>query len=201
MTRTTLYKAHYFGMLLLAVALALAALIYFRFSGVSLVLVFIALLIPGRVLGFYWRDLLRGLRLLNARQFAESKRHSELFLEDVRRRPWIKHLVWLGSSAYSHDPEVLALNNLGAAELGLGEIDSAKTHLNEAIRMDGLCPLPFFNLGVLHANNDEPEEAERCFAQAARLGYANSLSDKIVRASQTRFARTDGAGVSSRQSQ
>ena len=28
------------------------------------------LLLPSRVLGFFWRDLLRGLRLLKARRFA-----------------------------------------------------------------------------------------------------------------------------------
>jgi tetratricopeptide (TPR) repeat protein len=196
MTRTTLYKAHYFGVLCVGGAIALAALTYFRFSAISIVLVLVAGLIPGRVLAFFWRDLLRGLRLLNARQFTESKRHSELFLREVRSRPWIKNLVWLGSSAYSHDPEVLALNNLGAAELNLGEIESAKQHLNQAIEMDSKCPLPFFNLGVLHAGGGEGEEAERCFQQAARLGYVNGLSDKLVRAAQARFASTDGGGIS-----
>ena len=196
MTRTTLFKAHYFGMFCLAGALALGVLTYFRFSAISIVIVFVAMLIPGRVLGFYWRDLLRGLRLLNVRQFAESKRHSELFLEKVRSQPWIKHLVWLGSSTYSLDPEVLALNNLGAAELKLGELEAAKLHLTQAIQLDGKCPLPFFNLGILHSNLADPEEAVRCFEEAARLGYANELSDKLVRASQTRFANTDGAGLS-----
>ena len=196
MTRTTLYKAHYFSILCLAGTVALAALFYFRFSAISILLILVALLIPGRILGFYWGDLLRGLRLLNARQFAESKRHSQRFLEKVRRQPWLKHLVWLWSSTYSHDPEVLALNNLGAAELNMGETEAAKLHLSEAIRLDGKCPLPFFNLGVLHANIGEPEEAKRCFEQAARLGYSNSLSDKLVRAAQTRFAHTDGGGLS-----
>lgn len=196
MTRTTLYKAHYFAMMIGAGTLALAVVTYFQFSPVAIVLVFMALLVPGRILGFFWRDLLRGLRLLNARQFAESKRHSERFLEKVRKSPWIKNLVWLSSSTYSHDPEVLALNNLGAAEVQLGQMEVAKANLQKAIELDPKCPLPFVNLGVLHESNGEAEEAIRCFQQAARLGYANRLSDRIVRASQTQFAGRDGAGIS-----
>jgi tetratricopeptide (TPR) repeat protein len=196
MTRTTLYKAHYFIVLFLAAAAALAALAYFRFSPLAIVLIFIALFVPGRILGFFWRDLLRGLRLLNAREFSESKRHSELFLAQVRSQPWIKNLVWLGSSTYSHDPEVLALNNLGAAELNLGERESAEAHFKKAIELDNQCPLPFVNLSILYEQSGNAEEATRCIESAIRLGYGNGVSDKIIRASQTRFANSDGTGAS-----
>ncbi len=110
----------------------------------------------------------------------------------VRKEPWIKHLIWLGTSSYSRDPEVLALNNLGAAEHGLGEDDAARRHLNEAVALDPLCPLPFLNLGVIAAHKGEMAEAERCFAESRRLGLHNDLSDRIVRASQARYAEREG---------
>jgi tetratricopeptide (TPR) repeat protein len=192
MTRTTLYKGVYFAMFGGAGALALAVLVHFQFSPVAIAIVLVAMLVPGRILGFFWRDLLRGLRLLNARNYAESKICSEWFLVEVRAKPWIRYLIWLGSSSYSRNPEVLALNNLGAAEMNLGEPDSARAHLKQAIAIDPLCPLPFYNLGALSKAEGNLDEAERCFAQAARLGYTRGISDKIVSASQTRFANTDG---------
>lgn len=196
MTRTTFYKAQYFATILGVGSIALLILIRYRFSAISILLTLFLLMVPGRILGFYWRNLLRGLRLLNARQFEESRRHSELFLEELRQRPYLKYFVWLGSSTYSRNPKVLALNNLGAAESGLGRFDAAKSHLEMAIDIDPKCPLPFFNMGIIHAKAGELEKATRHFEEAARLGYTNSLSDKIVRGSQNRFARTSGTGAS-----
>jgi hypothetical protein len=98
MTRTALYKGVYFASIAAVGALALAALVHFRFSPAAVATVCVAPLIPGRVLGFFWRDLLAGLRLLNRRDYPASKQRSGRFLEEVRRRPWIKHLIWLGSA-------------------------------------------------------------------------------------------------------
>jgi len=86
----------------------------------------------------------------------------------------------------------MALNNLGAAEIRLGEVDPGRGHLDQAIRLDPLCPLPFYNLGLLAEAEGDAEEAGRCFATAARLGYARGRSDGIVIRSQTRFAERSG---------
>lgn len=192
MTRTARYRLVYFLTVSGGVLILLGAIGYFHFSLSALAVVVILSLVPGRILGFFWRDLLRGLRLLNARRYEESKRSSEQFLAVVRGRPWIKHLVWLGSSSYSRDPEVLALNNLGAAEIGLGEMVAGRQHLYRAIELDGLCPLPFYNLGVLSSRAGDSEEAARFFLEARRLGYAEGIADRIVMSSQKRFAITDG---------
>ncbi|HEY2068536.1 MAG TPA: tetratricopeptide repeat protein [Rhizomicrobium sp.] len=192
MSRTARYKIVYFTMLFGGAVLAGAAFVVFRLSPLAVVTVLIGALIPGRILGFFWRDLLKGLRLLNAREYPESKRSSERFLVEVHKRPWIRKLIWLGASTYSRDPEVIALNNLGAAEMQLGEHDAARRHLNQAIALDPLCPLPFVTLGIMARQAGDSAEAARCFAEARRLGYAHGLLDRIVRASQTRFAETDG---------
>ena len=196
MSRTSLYKIQYFAIVAALGVLTALVFWWFDFSPTSVAVAVVLLILPGRVLGFVWRDLLRGLRLLNARRFAESRRHSILFLEAVRRRPYLKNFVWLGSSSYSRDPEVLALNNLGAAELALGEVVAARSHLEAAIQSDPHCPLPHFNMGILFVGQNDLSEAERCFRHAASLGYTNDLSDRIIRAAQNRFARSDGAGTS-----
>ena len=192
MTRTTVYKAVYIGVVFgFGPALGVVAIL----SGAPpqiLLPLFLLLLVPGRILGFFWRDLLTGLRLLRQKNYAKSKVYSERFLYKVRKSPWLKHLIWLGTSSYSRDPEVLALNNLGAAEIELGEHDVAKAHLKEAIALDPKCPLPFRNMGVLCLHTGTRASAQPWFEQSVALGYTGGLSDKIVKAAQSRFAATDG---------
>jgi len=171
MSRTAIYKGIYFGLIAGLVAIVLWVVVRFRVAAPGLFLLALALLIPGRIVGFYWRDLVQGLRLLKAGKFAQSKVRSESCLAQLQARPWIRRLIWLSWSSYSRNPEVLALNNLGAAETRLGEFDSARGHLERAIELDDGCPMPYFNLGVLSAASGKAEEAEHWFADAARRGY------------------------------
>jgi len=196
MSRTNFYRALYFAEVIGGAALFLAAIFHFQLSPVKVALLVVCLLIPGRVLGFFWRDLLRGLRLLKAKEFAESKRHSELFLATVRRKPWLKKLIWLGSGTYSRDAEAMVLSNLGAAEIALGELTAARGHLEESMAIDKQNPLPPFNMGVLLRAAGHPEEAISWFQEARRLGYSKSVIARIVESSQTRFANMDGRGRS-----
>jgi len=195
MTRTARYKAVYFGMLALGACSAAALVWYFGPSLPVFLAVILLLLVPGRVLGYFWRDLLRGLRLLNLREYAASKRCSESFLAYYEQQPWIRHLIWLGSGTYSRNPKAMALNNLGAAEIPLGETEAARLHLYKSIEIDPLNPLPFHNLSVLAKAQGDVQEAARCFEQAKALGFTRGVSDAIVRSSQNRFATLDGRGT------
>lgn len=194
MSRTTLYSGLYLAVVAAASAAALALLAVLDYSPVALAVVFAVLLTPGRVLGYFWRDLFRGLRRLNAGDFAQAKLHSERFIEQVRRRPWLKRLIWLGGSRYSRDPEVLALNNLGVAEIRLGEREAGRGHLDEAITRDPHCPLPYLNIGMLLEDTGQADEARPWFDQAARLGYRGGISDWAFRKAQARFAAAEGKG-------
>jgi hypothetical protein len=109
MSRTTLYKGLYFGIVGVGAVAVLCAIVLFQLSPLSIAAIIVLLLIPGRILGYFWRDLLRGLRLLKEKRYAESKRHSEIFLLQVKQRPWLKKLIWLGSGSYSREPGCLAL--------------------------------------------------------------------------------------------
>jgi tetratricopeptide (TPR) repeat protein len=195
-SRTSIYKGYYFGMLAAVAALSLWIVFHFHLTILGVLLLALALLAPGRILGFFWRDLLRGLRFLQEKRYVESKRHSQLFLVEVKKRPWLKKLIWLGSGSYSRDPEALALNNLGAAELKLGELDLAREHLNASIAVDSLNPLPYFNLGSVHSMLGDKEAAAHYYDKAVSLGFSRSIVDKIVMASQRRFAQDEGQGHS-----
>ena len=90
----------------------------------------------------------------------------------------------------------MALNNLGAAEIGLGEMDAAKVHLEEALAEDPQSPLPVFNLAVWHRKMGLDADASFWLLRSRQLGYSASTIDRLVRSSQTRFAALDGAGTS-----
>ena len=171
MSRTAIYRSRYFGFLAAYVAIALWVVIHFDIAPLAIFIAAGTLLIPGRILSFYWRDLLQGLRLLKEGKFVQSKARSESFLSQLQAQPWIRRLIWISGSPYSRNPEVWALNNLGAAEMRLGEIDLARQHLQRAIELDSECPLPYFNMGILLVTNGKDSEAEEWFAAAAKRGY------------------------------
>lgn len=132
---------------------------------------------------------------LNQRDYQMSKVHSERFLAQLRERPWLRRLVWLGTSSYSLSAEVLALNNLGAAELALGEFDAAREHLNQAIALDPQCPMPYKNMGALILRTASTAEASPWLEKAAALGLRGDLSDRMVMSSQRRNAELSTVGA------
>lgn len=194
-SRTARRKFRYFALIIFGCGALLWCTWRYRLHGATLVLIVLALLVPGRVLGYFWRDLLTGLRLLRERQFAQSARHSKKFLEDIDRRPWIQHLTWLGSGTYSRNAKAMALNNLGAAEIFLGEFAAARDHLEQSSRLDDENPLPYLNLGKLMLILDDKARSRECLEQAKRRGYTNSLGDRLVRSAQSRFAFLEGRGA------
>jgi Flp pilus assembly protein TadD len=107
----------------------------------------------------------------------------------------MKHLIWLAGGAYSRDPEVLALNNLGAAEFLLGEWQWARKHLDRAIELDDQCPLPYYNIAALLDAAGDHAQAAQWFGEAKRRGLTGGKSDKFFMAAQARFAESDGRGA------
>jgi hypothetical protein len=102
-SRTTRRKIYRFLTISIGTALLLGVILRFHLSIGPIALLVLALLIPGRILGFFWRDQLAGLRLLNERRFQESAQCSSRFLDLLGRRPWIRHLNWLGGGcAFEH---------------------------------------------------------------------------------------------------
>jgi ATP-dependent Clp protease adaptor protein ClpS len=195
MTRTLLYKVIYAAMLIGGFVVGIWSANHFHTSAapVLFAVVIVAMLIPGRVLGYFWSDLLAGLKLLRRKDYASSKRHSERFIADLQRKPWLKNLIWLGSGVYTRDPLVMALNNLGAAEIGLNNFEAARSHLDRAIALDPDCPLPYQNIGMLYLKSGGTwTEATFWSEQAKARGYSGGLSDRLAGAFQSFFALTGG---------
>jgi len=198
-TRTGAYKSIHFsilggGLFLIGVA-ALTNRNGHGTLALTAILAVALLLLPGRVLAYFWSDLLAGLYHLNQRNYLASKEHSERFLAQLHDKPWLRKMIWLGTSTYSRDAEVLARNNLGAAMMKLGEVDPAKEQLSRAIALDPQCPLPYRNMGVLILNLATYAEAMPWFEKATEMGLKYDWTDGLVIASQRRNAAFSTIGV------
>jgi ATP-dependent Clp protease adapter protein ClpS len=199
MTRTDALKGVYVARVVGLVAFGLGAVVAGRRGAIIPATVFgvlfLALLLSGQVQAFFWSELLAGLHELNRRDYPASKAHCERFLSQLRDRPWLKRLIWLGTSSYSLSAEAMALNNLGAAELGMGEVDAARAHLNQAIAKDPKCPLPYENMGRLVLHTGSSEDALPWLEKATALGLRGDWSDRAARASQRNNAELSTAGA------
>jgi len=199
MTRTDtlkgVYVARLAGLIVAGIGVAVAGRSGAAIPAMSLGALFAALLLSGRVQAHFWSELLSGLHTLNLRDYQVSKVHSERFLAQLRERPWLRQLIWLGTSSYTLNVEVLALNNLGAAEMALGEFKTARAHLNQAIALDPQCPLPYKNMGALILRTASTAEANPWLQKAVALGLRGDLSDRVVMSSQRRNAELSTTGA------
>lgn len=193
MSRTALLKLAYPVVLALLLA-GCIALMTVGDGGWGLLAVALVLLVPGRVQGAVYRDFFRGRRLLAEGRFAESVACSERFLEKIRRRPGIRHLVWLQWTVYTPSMEAMTLNNLGAAHFNLGNADQAERYLAEALRVDPRYAMPHYNLALIAAVSGDHAEAERRLAEARRLGLTGGRVDQAIQHAGSGLACVEGRG-------
>jgi tetratricopeptide (TPR) repeat protein len=189
-TRVARRKLLWFGGL---VALMAGAAVMFRLMEGPFAIFAAALvaLIPGRIQRTFYRDLFASRRTMSHGRYAESAEHSRRFLADIRERPGLKRLMWIAWPGRTVDAEAMALNNLGGAQVELGEWDAASRHLEEAIRIDPEYSIPRFNLALIAAVSGDRATAERLLGEARAKGYAPGSIDALMRHAdelRTRFA-------------
>ena len=193
MTRATKYRAIYWC-LVLAVSIVVFAIGMAWGDRTNIlpvlapVVLAIGMALPEPLLLFLWRDLRAGMRLWKQKDHAGSKLRSERFVAKVRKAQWLKHVGWLAKGSYSGDPEALALNYLGSAEIRLGAYEAAQGHFEEAIALEPEDPLPYRNIGIARLLAGNPDEAISWLEKAEALGLRDASSDRLMKAAQSRFA-------------
>lgn len=196
MNRTRRYKLGY-----LVAICTVGALAWWLFASMgqtttAFLLVVVVLIVPGRFVGYFYRDLFRARRLLEAGRVEESAEHSRLFIEYVRRHPRLKRLIWLSWPIYTPDPEAMAWNNLGIARLQTGNFASASEAFRTALELDPEYPLPHYNQAMERTLAGDQVGAARCLEQAIRLGYRRTTIDQVLHAAAAVLARLEGQGIS-----
>lgn len=196
MSRTSWRKWQY-GVVFCAAALLGVALAW-RFRNQPAVLFLLAglFLIPGRVSGFLWRDLYRGRRLHDLGQFEDSIQASRRFLKCLGERSHLRRYWWFAWAVYTRDPKAMALNNLGAAQLELGQLTDAEQSFRQALECDPDNPLPHYNLAVLSSLRQDLVAMREHAHSAVRLGYFRNSADRVIEAASQMLARIEGRGHS-----
>lgn len=180
MTRVARRKLLWFGGLIVLMAAA-AAMFRLMDGPFAIFAAALVALIPGRIQRTFYRDLFAARRTMSQGRYAESAEHSRRFLADLREQPGLKRLMWIAWPGRTVDAEAMALNNLGGAQVELGEWDAASRHLTEAIRLDPEYSVPRFNLALIAAVRGDRATAERLLGEARAMGYARGSIDALMR--------------------
>lgn len=189
MNRTIFFKIAYFCI----ISLTLPIIFYLTKGNLSistLLLLTLVCLIPGRLAGYFWRDLIVGRRLMNRENWSESVPHLVRFIRKMRQHQWLNILIWFNPSLYTTSALAMGLNNLGVAYLRLGEIDEAQRHLLEALKIDQLYPMPHYNLAIIEFLRGNMYQGEHHLAESKRLGFTGGKIDRALD-----YVKTIRAGI------
>jgi tetratricopeptide (TPR) repeat protein len=199
MSRTSWYKLQYVAAIASALVTAMPVVWYVLESpmppmrrAVVLVGLGMVYMIPGRVSGYYWRDLYRARRLQDARQPDAAIACLERFIALMHERPRLRRLWCCDWSVYTRDPVVMALNNIGAARIDLDQLTEAEAALKQAIAIDRLFPVAYFNLAVLCKLRGEEGRMGRYAQAAVLLGYRRDAVDRTIDAAAAALAQIEG---------
>ena len=186
--------------MVLGVAAVFATAVVWRFWHQPAVMFLLAglFLIPGRVSGWLWRDLYRSLRLHDVGQFEAAIQASQAFLDRLGQQPHLRRYWWLAWAVYTRDPMAIALNNLGASQLELGQLADAEESLRRALACDPEYPIPHYNLAVLSSLRQDPVAMQEHANTAIRLGYVRNAADRAIATAGRMLASMEGRGQTNR---
>ena len=194
MSRVTRYKIGYV-IALLALAGCVIALARLVEPGPWLVAtIVLVLIVPGRVQGLLFRDLFRVRRDLDRNSAESALTHFNSFLSTIKAQPWRKPALWLSWSLYTPNVEAMTRNNIGSAQLSLGDLASAEEAWNAALALDPLYPLPHANLALVAAARDNKVAMAQHLDKARALGYRGAAFDRFVHKTQSVLAAIESQG-------
>jgi tetratricopeptide (TPR) repeat protein len=188
MNRTLRYKLIYAMALVAAVAIGALLVMLIPHPGVLLLLA-AAILVPGRIGALVLKDLFRSRQLASASRFGEAAQAAERFLGTVRRQPWRRPFILCFFGIYTWNVEAMALNNLGVAQMHLGELDSAESNLRTALDRDPEYAIPYFNLAAIAYARGHTNEGDALLSVARDKGYTGGSIDAIVSRVSDAYAR------------
>ncbi|HPB31105.1 MAG TPA: tetratricopeptide repeat protein [Candidatus Sumerlaeota bacterium] len=179
MTRST-KSVLYNGLIMSAVFLAAVVVWYSRREIiVPFVIVFLGVILPGAIQGFFWEDLFAGRRHLERGRWDKSLEHFERFLAVLHQRPWLRRLALLRLPRFTASPKALVLSNMGLAFLNKGDKDKAGDYFRKALDADPCYGVPFFNLAVIALMNGDNAAARDHWEKARTAGCTRMTLEQM----------------------
>ena len=191
MTRVSRAKLTYFAVLFLVGLIGYWILTRIQNPSLIILLVFV-LLIPGRIQGYFWRNFYQGKKRLLLNEFEESIKYSQAFLVDLQNRPWLKKLSWITWQVYTSNLEAMTLNNIGVAQLQLGQWNNSENMLMEAIELDDDYPKPYYGLALLYKVQGFEDKANEFIVKARERGFKGTFDDVLLSRLGNILARVEG---------
>lgn len=193
MTRPTRWKILYSFAVAALIAVALAILRTSNYSPTAFVLLALLFLVPGRIIGHFWRDFYTGRKMMDSGSNADDGvKEFEKFLTSVRENPAIKHLIWFVWSFYTRDVEAMTQNNIGAVMIREGNMDQAEERLALAIQIDDRYPIPYYNMALIGELRGDRDVATEALSKARSLGYQQTSIDEIAKKAASILAAIEG---------
>ena len=144
----------------------------------------------GRLIAWLNRDLIRPRRFFALNKMEEAEAAATAAIQRYDAEPWRAWFAYLLLSFDGWNARALALNMRGVARLRLGQLDAAEADLKAACALDPGYAKPIYTLGVIATLRGDPSEAERLFAQAARLGFTHDRGDRMIASVVDLYANT-----------
>lgn len=192
------FRKHLYLPLVVALYAVLALLVFgvtpTAFRGLAIAGALIVLVAPGMIGRVLLRDLFASRAYLASGKASYALVAAEGFLEQLKRRPWIRHAIWTQFGIYTLSVEAMAQNNAGAALLEMGRLSEARGMLERARRTDARYPIPVFNLAIVAKVEGDELKSEDLAQEAARLGFAGGRLDVVLNSVGTAYARLSAAG-------
>lgn len=194
LNRTVKLKLAYFGSIAAAILIGSGLAVGFGFHSIALIAA-ASLMVPGRIVGYFWRELITGRKLMDSGRHGDALPLLGSFVQNLDATPWLESLIWIAPSIYTVRTKAMALNNRGVCHLELGDLDSAERDLIEALELDPLYPIPHFNLAVIEMARDQESESHHHLAASRELGFTGGGIDQILDRVKTAYAKLEPAAI------
>ncbi len=185
--RTQQYKTFYLAVIVWAIIVG--AIVHQLVGTVGIVIIAAVMLVPGRVGAYFLRDLFLSRRFVVSKQYEKAITSSQRYLRSLERQPWRQHFIYCFFAIYTWKTGAMAFNNLGAAEMERGRLEDAEKHFARALSIDQEYPIPYYNLAILAAAQEDYERSENMANKARLLGYTSNAFDQAVERVGSAYAR------------
>ncbi len=190
MSRTLKYKIAYPILIVAAVGIIAVVVHLLNLHWLlTLFLLGLVLIVPGRVGGYFLKDLFLARKLIADEKPEEAIEASDRMLATLKREPWRQRFMYCFYNFYTWDARALLTNNMGACQLMMGQLDQGEKTLKAAIKLDEKNPMPYYNLAIVEHVRGNAEEGERLFSIARDYGYTASNTEQLISKVGVAYAR------------
>lgn len=123
-------------------------------------------------------DLVKAGRKVDARNFTDARRLAQRFLGHTRRWPWLIAVSGVELAPSAPAADVIALNVLTAAHLGLGDLSAARDSAEAALALAPESADACHMMGQFKQHTDRGAAARPWFEKADALGYPYTADDQ-----------------------